>query len=87
MDARADSPGNCGNEALWWIEFCVEVEDGREIGSMPGSDCRPSSECVVLNDGSSRACCSLDEGRRGSMGEARYGASVDAVVAVGRGIN
>lgn len=68
-------------------EFTVEVEDGRDIGSMAGRDCLPSSECVVLKEGNSRVCCSLEMGRRWSMGEARYEASVDAVFAVGRGIN
>jgi hypothetical protein len=72
IDAKVARPGSCGNEALWWrMEFCVEVEEGLEIGSKVGSDCLPSCvECSVLNDGRSRTCC-LEEGRRGPiMGEA-----------------
>jgi hypothetical protein len=43
-DARAERPGSCGSEALWWsVEFCVEVDEGREMGSIMGSDCRASS--------------------------------------------
>ncbi|KAN0104705.1 hypothetical protein V8E51_010450 [Hyaloscypha variabilis] len=46
-DASADKPGRpgrCGSEALWCkVEFCVEVEEGREMGSIVGSDWRPSS--------------------------------------------
>lgn len=59
------------------------MEEGLEIGSKVGSDCLPScAEWSVLNDGRSRTC-SLEEGRRGSiMGEALYGASVEAVIAV-----
>jgi hypothetical protein len=63
----------------------VEVEEGLEIGSKVGSDCLPSCViCSVLNDGRSRTC-SLEEGRRVSiMGEALYGGSVEAVIAVGK---
>lgn len=73
MEASAESPGSCGSEALWWMLDWVEVEEGREIGSIGGSDCLPSSECALLREGSSRMCWSLEEGRRWSMamGEAR----------------
>jgi hypothetical protein len=65
IDARAESPGSCGKEALWWsVEFCVEVEEGLDMGSMSGSVGLPSSiEWSVLNDGRSRAC-SLEGGGR-----------------------
>lgn len=57
-DARAERPGSCGNEALWCrVEFCVDVEEGREIGSNPGSECLLSSTaCAILKDGRSRDC-------------------------------
>ena len=60
------------------------MEEGLEIGSKVGSDCLPlCAECSVLKDGRSRTC-SLEEGRRVSiMGEALYGASREAVIAVG----
>jgi hypothetical protein len=72
IDASADRPGSCGREALWWREeFCVEVDDGRLMGSKLGSECRPSSTgCAVLNGGRSRTCSREDEGRRWSMAEA-----------------
>ena len=58
----------------------MDVEEGRDMGSSGGSDCRPSSiERAVLKEGRSRTCsrlCSMDAGRY-------TGASVDAVVAVG----
>lgn len=71
-DARADSPGSCGREALWCrVEFWVEVEEGRDIGSNPGSECLPSSTaCAILKDGRSREC-SLEDSCKCSMGEAR----------------
>jgi hypothetical protein len=92
IDARADSPGNCGSEALWCKdELCVDVDEGLEMGSMGGKDCLPSSVPLVLrgavfvaveNDGRSRTCSRL-AGRRWSMAAGRYtGARVDAVVAV-----
>jgi len=87
IEASADRPGSCGSEALWWREeFCVEVDDGRLMGSKLGRECRPSSTgCAVLNGGRSRTCSREDEGCRWSMAEALYGASVEAVVAVGGG--
>jgi hypothetical protein len=92
IDARADSPGNCGSEALWCKdELCVDVDEGLEMGSRGGKDCLPSSVPLVLrgavfvaveNDGRSRTCSRL-AGRRWSMAAGRYtGARVDAVVAV-----
>jgi hypothetical protein len=58
IEAKAESPGSCGKEALWCsVELCVEVEEGLEIGSKVGSECLPSSfECAVLKEGRSRAC-------------------------------
>jgi hypothetical protein len=80
-EASVDSPGSCGKDAEWCNEFVVEVDDGREIGSTKGIECRPSSLCcAVLKDSRSRAC-SLEEWRC-SMGEALKGASVEAVIAV-----
>lgn len=70
-DARAERPGSCGSEALWCnVEFCVEVEEGREMGSIVGSDCRPSSKVfAILKEGRSRAS-SLEAGWMWSMAEA-----------------
>lgn len=70
-DARAERPGSCGREALWCkVEFCVEVEEGREMGSIVGSDCRPSSKVfAILKEGRSRAG-SLEAGWTWSMAEA-----------------
>lgn len=44
IEASVESPGSCGNEALWWrLDPVVEAEEGREMGSKLGKDCRPSS--------------------------------------------
>jgi hypothetical protein len=58
IEANAESPGSCGREPPWWRrELFVEVEEGREMGSMAGRDCLPSSsEAAVLKGGRSRAC-------------------------------
>jgi hypothetical protein len=58
IEAKAESPGSWGKEALWCsVELCVEVEEGLEIGSKVGSECLPSSfEFAVLKEGRSRAC-------------------------------
>lgn len=35
IEARAERPGSCGSEALWCsTDGCVEVDDGRDIGSL-----------------------------------------------------
>lgn len=72
-DARAESPGSCGSDVLWCrVEFCVEVDEGREMGSNPGSECLLSSTaCAILKDGRSRDEYSRGESCRYSMGEAR----------------
>lgn len=42
----------------------MDVEEGREMGSKGGSDCRPSStERAVLKEGRSRTCSRLAGGR------------------------
>ncbi len=58
IEANAERPGSWGREPLWWRrELFVEVEEGRDIGSMDGRDCLPSSsEVAVLNGSRSRAC-------------------------------
>ncbi|TGO82174.1 hypothetical protein BPOR_0900g00030 [Botrytis porri] len=67
-EASAERPGSCGSEALWCKEeFTVEVEDGREIGSMGGmigNDCLPSLIDGDIRKGGRSRLESPEEGRR-----------------------
>jgi hypothetical protein len=73
MDARALRPGSWGSEALWCrVELWVEVDEGREMGSMGGRLWRPSlMERAVLKEGRSPLTWSRVAGGRWSMAAGR----------------